>query len=194
MGAWWPKLTASSYGEMHSKLQLAAEEKNGRSPIDQRELPSLTNDDVLVLVEYWLTQAKRNSTSWPDWYPVTLLALGYRKEGDKFKVDKKHAESWLPAEDLPFVWETACLPFADRLDREQTATPVVPGGFAPAQGSTARFFRAAKAAWERLKRERQKPGLPPVPPQLPHPIRRLSQFGAFLIVLFLIHELPKWRS
>lgn len=186
--AWWPKLKADSYGSMYGQQMEAAEEKNGTSPTPSGDLPALTNDDALCLVEYWQREARRNHTSWPGWYPIALLALGYRKKGDKFKLDKKHAHSWLPSDGLPLVWETELLPFSARLDDEQTATPVKPRAFNPSKNWYARFVRVARAAWERLRREREKVPLPPRPGH-GLPSRRTIE-----IVLMVIAGVWVWKN
>ena len=167
----------------------AAEAKNGTAtPPDGNSLPALTNDDTLMLVEYWLDQAKRNGVTWAGWYPIALRALGYETTGDKFKISRSHAELWLPASALPLVWDTELLPLSAKLDHEQTTTKKVPSRFAMSSSTLARFARVAKAAWDRLRRERSKLPPPPFPaPKVPKVPRAVKGAGlAFVVLLILL--------
>ncbi len=181
----WPRLRSSSYEGMAQKLMEAATSKNGDA--GSPPLPALTNDDALALVEYWQHQARRNSTAWSGWYEIALAALGYYEKGDKFKVDPAHSKLWLPAEYLPMVWETELAPLARRLDEEQTATKVKPSRFRPPRGAVGtykRFRRIARAAWERLKRER---GKLPIPKPA-DPIGKATDVIVVLGVIWLLSQ------
>lgn len=182
------KLTSNSYTLMAAQQETAAAAAHGTVEIpDQhggRQLPSVTRDEALELVEYWLDQAVRNlafpSGTFPDWmYAVTKLALGYRKPGDKFKADKlfdlAFAQSLLPAEGLPTLWDgvqtTAAL-----LNGLPTPVRKPPRAFAMSTHAPARWKRLAQLAWGRMKKERAQEGVPDVPfpipdlpPKLPPP-------------------------
>jgi hypothetical protein len=177
---------------MFGKQMEAAEAKNGTAtPPGGLPLPALTNDDALMLVEYWRDQAKRNDTSWAGWYPIALRALGYEKEGDKFKIDAVHAVLSLPANALPLVWDQQLLPLSAKLDELQTTTKVVPSLFWMSKGIKARFVRVASAAWDVLRRERSRLPPPPVVPKLPRPGRAIKKaaWGALVVVVLVMMAL-----
>ena len=175
---------------MFGKQMESAEAKNGTAtPPDGRPLPALTNDDALMLVEYWRDQATRNGMDWQGWYPIALRALGYEKVGDKFKIDPDHAGLWLPASALPLVWDQELLPLSALIDEAQTTTRKVPTLFWMSKGIKARFARVASAAWDRLRRERSKLPPPPFPaPRLPRVPKGLGALALVILVLIVLGD------
>lgn len=172
------KLSSGSYELMAGKLELAAGAANGDVAVDGRELPALTRDQTLQLVEYWSDQSVRNLEPLPEWaYQAALVSLGYRKPGDRFQADRafssEFAHSMLPADALPLVWDGVAATAAD-LDAVPTPVRKPPRDFAMSTGVAQRWKRVAQRAWGRMKREREQQGVPPVPipdipPKLPPP-------------------------
>lgn len=116
-------------------------------------------------MQAWRRAAARSNVTWPLWYELTIYALGWRQDGDKFAMDPAHAREPFPGEMLPLVWSwTARL--AEDLDAHGTVVR-------PLYIDTTRaaYEQTARLAWEQMQEERRRgPGgipLPDKPPDSP---------------------------
>jgi hypothetical protein len=158
------KLTAKTYPEMFRKQLAAAKRNNG---VAANGAPRLTNDGVLQLVDYWRLAAKKaGHPRWSEHFETYVRgALGFFREGDKFKIDTTHARKLLPDKYLNEVWGLTAAPLPKGVTAGAAAGargfqgmaalvpgPVIP--FRPTAKTVSRFKRHAALSWARLKLRR----------------------------------------
>lgn len=152
----------------------------------------LTRDDVLQLVEYWKDQTRSRGVAWEGWYMPALRALGCEDEDcigpkNQFRAGKLFREAYalgpFPDRFAPLVYD-AINAAADAL--ATLAPTTTPKDFAMSSSVVARWARVAKAAWERLKQERERIPIPPIPPPVLPPPRQVAGTGLLLVALLLL--------
>lgn len=135
---------AATYRALFRKLVDAA--TDGRRMIDTPEgpQPALTNGEAIRVLYGWRYAASRSKRAWRGWYALALPALGWFKEGQRFKVDAPHKAA--PYVELPALWrELAQL--ASVLD--EAGVRVGPLYLPKAHD---KYMEIARVAWEVMKR------------------------------------------
>lgn len=177
-------ITAKTFGEMYAAQMFWADGKNGQVG----NLPALTADDTLQLVEYWKLQGVRNGgLHFVDWYDMSLAALGYEKAGDKFR---HRPGAMLSASDTQKVWEVWLPPFVAQLDAIDPNFIKKPQKFVPdkagAISTVKRFRRVAKAAWARMKKEKKIQPIP-MPKPMPTPDKIFGRATDILVIAVIAY-------
>lgn len=160
-------------------------------PSGDRVVPRLTNGQIVALARAWKNAAARSkSPRWPDWYTVTIAALGWRTEGDKFVMTREHANAAAPTELIEFFW-VATKQLAQQLDQAQTVIRPLNVSWAW-EG----YEQAARDAWHVMKVERrarptdEQPATSPAPPlespAAPAKPAESSGWGSGLLLLVLL--------
>lgn len=160
------------------------------APTGDRVVPRLTNGQVVALARAWKNAAARSkSPRWPDWYTLTIAALGWRTDGDKFVMTREHANEAAPTELLEFFW-VATKQLAQQLDQAQTVNRPLNVSWAW-EG----YEQAARDAWHVMKVERRarptdEPAESPAPsiesPAAPAKPAESSGWGGGLLLLVLL--------
>ena len=139
------KLSAKDHADMWNQQLAAAAKANGTF----KAFPRLTNDEVLQLVDYWNLAAKKKGATFPTSFEIAKLALGFFKEGDKFKTSKAHAAKMFPEQFLSFVWNSP-----SGFQEPAFRLKGTPHPFRPTAKTHRRIHRIAKLAFARLQRVR----------------------------------------
>jgi hypothetical protein len=150
--------TAPTWIQIYGSQAYAVETVNGKAG----KHPRISNGLAIAILQAWrkLGNAyKLRSPFWPDlWYH----ALGYRKKGDKFRLDT----AWIQAPAAPdvnaAVWEYV-IDTAKKLDQAKGKPLLVVLDL-----SYRGYEAAAKEVYAKLKTDRRIPA-PPMPPGVPKP-------------------------
>lgn len=150
--------TAPTWIQIYGALAYAVETVNGKLGKD----PRISNGVAIAILQAWRKIAnayKIRSAFWPDlWYN----ALGYRKKGDKFRMDPTWVQAPAAPDVTAAVWGYV-IETAKRLDQAR-GKPLLLVLDLSYRG----YEAAAKEAYAKLKTDRRIPA-PPVPPGVPKP-------------------------
>lgn len=158
---------------MWERLSDAASTANGLEPVVDDPppdpltagfVPRLSNGEAAAVLQAWRHAAARSNVAWGLWYELTIYALGWRQEGDRFVSTRAHAKGAFPADMLPLVWAwTAKL--AERIDESRAVVRRL-----YIDTSYRAYEATERQAWEQMKEYRSATGgadvplIPPVPP------------------------------
>ena len=112
------------YAGIEAQVFLDADRQNGNVKVpdgaDGEIVPRLTNGQVIAMATAWKRAAARSKApAWPEWYTITIAALGWRNRGDRFVMTKDHAQTPADPGLLQFYWRAAKA-LAERLDASAT--------------------------------------------------------------------------
>jgi hypothetical protein len=189
---------APSHVEMLARQRASAARANGTIGA----MPRLTNGEVVQLAEYWRKASKERGKDFGPWFNLVSKALGFFREGDKFRVDDVHGSAMFPDSLLPLVWSSSLAVAAVGLDAPKATTAPA---FETTRDQSGLLKRVAGEAFRILQRQREARGekLPPVkfPPTIPPPLDKIpdvvtapfrgSGIGTIVVIVLVAMALSK---
>lgn len=186
--------TGDTWERIRVALVYAVDSLNGRVDVNGQIFPRMNNGQALAIAQAWKGLLAANKQTLPAalWPELWYRALGYHQPGDKFNMSHEHANAPALADVVAGVWALAEYA-AQRLD-EKGAQPKL----LVLDLSFGGYERAAKDAYERLKKDRappktplpgNPPGAPPLkpPPDVKLPLPTVpSMQGTGLLLLLIV--------
>jgi len=163
-------------------------------------MPRLTNGEVVQLAEYWRGASKAKGKDFGAWFNLVSKALGFFREGDKFKVDDVHGSAMFPESLLPLVWSSSLAVQAVLLD---TPSPSEAPAFPSTRDQSGLLKRVAGEAFRILQRQREARGekVPRELPKIPPPLDKIpdvvtapfrgSGVGTIVVIVLVAMALSK---
>lgn len=150
--------TAATWVQIYGALAYAVETVNGKAG----KYPRISNGLAIAILQGFRKLGNAYKLRTPFWPDLWYHALGYRKKGDKFRMDPSHVTGPAPADVNAAVWEYV-IDTAKKLDQAKAQPRLLVLDL-----SYRGYEAAAKEVYAKLKTDRRVPA-PPTPPGVPQP-------------------------